>query len=83
MMICNPGQVVVTPELHGGALAHNLSAYHRELPEVRGEGSSPTDAVLRLAQLLNRALDNVPHDWHRQIVEQAIADARAYAAMGN
>ncbi len=82
-MTTNPSKVIVTPELHGGALAHNLSAYHRELPEVRGEGSSATDAVLRLAELLNRALDNVPYDWHRQIVEQAIADARAFAARGN
>ncbi len=82
-MTTNPSQIVVTCELHMGALPHNLSAYHRELPEVRGEGNSPTDAVQRLAELLDRTLDNAPSEWRRQIVEQAIADVRAFAEKGD
>ncbi len=82
-MTANPSQVVVTAELHGGSLAHNLSAYHREFPEVRGEGNSAGDAVQRLAELLDRTLDFAPSDWRRQIVVQAIADVRAFAAKAN
>jgi hypothetical protein len=82
-MTTNPGQIVVTVDHHGGSLAHNLAAYHRELPELRGEGNSAGDAVLRLAELLDRTLDYAPSDWRRQIVVQAIADVRAFAAKAN
>lgn len=82
-MTTNPAQVIVTGEHHGGALAHQLSAYHRGVPEVRGEGSCAADAVLRLADLLRVTLDNAPSDWRREIIEQAIADVRAYAERSN
>jgi hypothetical protein len=82
-MTSNPSQVIVMPEDHGRASVHSLSAHHRDFPEVRAEGASPTDAALRLAELLSLTLDNAPSDWRRQIVEQAIEDVRAFAELRN
>ena len=78
-MTSNPGQVIVMTESHGLASVHSLSAHHRDFPEVRAEGESPTDAALRLAELLSLTLDNAPSNWRREIVQQAIEDVRAFA----
>ena len=79
-MVCNPSQVVVMPEAHGGLLIHGISAHHRNYPEVHAEADSAKAAAQRLAQLLARSLDNAPSDWRRQNLEQAIEDVRAFAA---
>jgi hypothetical protein len=76
-MTPNPSQVIVLPEDHTRAHTHALWAHHREIPEVRGEGSSPKDAAERLVELLSLTLDNAASDWHREIILQAIVDVRA------
>ncbi len=78
-MTSDPTQVISTTEQHAFRSVHALSVYHRNFPEVRGEGSSPEDAAARLAALLSRALDNVASDWPRIILERAIDDVRAFA----
>jgi hypothetical protein len=80
-MMSNPSQVIVTTEDAGCFPVHLLSVHHRDLPEVRGEGSSPQDAAARLAQLLSTTLDSAPSDWRRRIIERAIEDVRAFAAL--
>jgi len=75
----NPSQVIVLPEEYKHASAHGLCAHHRDFPEVHGEGSSPRDAAVRLAELLSSILDNAPSDYRRQIIQQAIEDVRAFA----
>jgi hypothetical protein len=78
-MMSDPSQVISTTEDHAFHSVHALSVYHRNFPEVRGEGSTPEDAAARLAALLSRTLDNVPSDWRRVILESAIEDVRAFA----
>jgi hypothetical protein len=78
-MTSDPTQVISTTGDHVFHFVHALSVYHRNFPEVRGEGSSPEDAAARLAALLSRTLDNVSSDWHRVILERAIEDVRAFA----
>ncbi|MGP0064816.1 MAG: hypothetical protein ACLQGP_14615 [Isosphaeraceae bacterium] len=78
-MISDPSQVIVTTEDYLFHSVHALSVYHRDFPEVRGEGGSPEDAAARLAELLSRTLDRAPSDWRRVILERAIEDVRAFA----
>jgi hypothetical protein len=78
-MLSNPGQVVIRTEEHPFLTVHGSTVHHREIPEIRGEGQSPEDAVARLAEMLARSLDNAPSGWRREIIERAIADVRAYA----
>ena len=78
-MTADPSQVIVAPEADLFHSVHALSVYHRGFPEVRGKGGSHEDAAARLAGLLSRALDSVPSDWRREILERAIADVRAFA----
>jgi hypothetical protein len=78
-MTSDPTQVIATTEHRAFHSVHALSVYHRNFPEVRGEGSSPEDAAARLAARLSRALDNVSSDWPRIILERAIDDVRAFA----
>jgi hypothetical protein len=78
-MTSDPTQVISTTRDHAFHSVHALSVYHRNFPEVRGEGSTPEDAAARLAALLSRTLDNVSSDWRRVILERAIEDVRAFA----
>ena len=78
-MLSNPDQVVVTPAGSSALAVHAAVVHHRDFPEVQGEGVSPEDAASRLADLLARSLDSVPSDWHRETVERAIEDVRAFA----
>lgn len=50
--------------------------YHRNYPEVRGEGATPRDAANRLLVQLTRALDFARGPEDRAELEQAIADVR-------
>jgi hypothetical protein len=78
-MTSDPTQVISTTRDHAFHSVHALSVYHRNFPEVRGQGSTPEDAAARLAALLSRTLDNVSSDWHRVTLERAIDDVRAFA----
>ncbi|RUL88895.1 hypothetical protein [Tautonia sociabilis] len=68
-------RVIVSP----GATAGLSSAHHRDFPEIRAEGESPTDAAEQLVHHLTRTLDSALTGWRRESIEQAIADVRAYA----
>jgi hypothetical protein len=78
-MTSNPSQVIVVAEEYQHSSIHSLCAHHRNVPEVHGEGASPRDAAVRLAELLSLTLDNAPSDYRRQIIQQAIEDVRAFA----
>ncbi len=78
-MTSNPSQVIVLPGEYTHASVHGLCAHHRNFPEVHGEGSSPKDAAVRLAELLSSTLDNAPSDYRREMIRQAIKDVQAFA----
>jgi hypothetical protein len=78
-MMSDPRQVISSTWDYVFHSVHALSVYHRNFPEVRGEGSTPEDAAVRLAALLSRTLDNVSSDWRRVNLERAIEDVRAFA----
>ena len=77
-MVSDPTHVIVTNEECSCHTVHSLAAHHRDLPELRGEGRSPEDAAVRLAEMLSRSLDSVPNDWRREIILHAIEDVRAF-----
>jgi hypothetical protein len=62
-----------------GATASAVRVYHRDFPEIRTDGETPSTAASHLANELARALDSALTDWRRQTLEQAIADVRAFA----
>ncbi len=58
---------------------HSTHAHHRDFPEIQADGESPAHAVAQLINQLAIALDTAPDRWHREAVEQAIADVRSFA----
>jgi hypothetical protein len=68
-------RVIVTK----GATANTVQVYHRDFPEIRAEGESPTVAARHLENHLVRALDSALTNWRRETIQQAIADVRAFA----
>ncbi len=78
-MLTDANQVIVTAESAPLRSAQSLSVHHRDFPELRGKGESPEDAAVRLAELLNMALDSAPSAWRRGIIEHAIEDVQAFA----
>lgn len=67
-------RVIVTT----GATAQSAQVQHRDFPEIRAEGESPSAAAANLANQLTRALDSALTKWRRDAIEQAIAEVRAF-----
>ncbi len=64
----------------GGATAGGSSVHHRDFPEIRAEGASPSDAAQQLINQLSRALDSALTIWRRETIQNAIDDVEAFAA---
>ncbi|WP_435015500.1 hypothetical protein TA3x_003040 [Tundrisphaera sp. TA3] len=75
-MATEQSRVIVTT----GATAHATLIHHRDFPEIRGEGESPSAAAENLANHLTRALDSALTKWRRDAIQQAIDEVRAFAA---
>jgi hypothetical protein len=58
---------------------HSTHAHHRDFPEIQADGESPAHAAAQLINQLAIALDTAPDRWHREAVEQAIADVKSFA----
>jgi hypothetical protein len=65
-----------------GATANTMCVHHRDFPEIRSEGESPTVAATHLSNQLTRALDSALTTWRRETIEQAIEDVRAFVTKG-
>lgn len=63
-----------------GATAQSIRVYHRDFPEVRAEGETPSNAAKHLSNHLTRALDSALTNWRRQTLNQALADVQDFVA---
>jgi len=75
-MVSDQSRVIVAT----GLTAHSTSVHHRDFPEIRGEGESPSVAATNLLNQLTRALDSALTTWRRDTLGQAIADVEAFAS---
>ena len=50
------------------------AAYHRSMPEARGEAGCPESALDRLAERLVLDLDCASDGFHRDLIRRAFAD---------
>jgi hypothetical protein len=65
--------VIITVEGSNHRIAA-WAAYHRSMPEVRGEADCPESALDRLAERLVLDLDCISDDFHRDLVRSALGD---------
>jgi hypothetical protein len=65
-----------------GATANAHQVYHRDLPEVRADGETPTVAAGHLLNHLTRALDTALTGWRRETLNRAIADVQSFIKQG-
>ena len=75
-MATDQDRVIVTT----GATAQATQVHHRDFPEIRAEGDSPSSAASNLANHLTRALDSALTKWRRDAIEQAIVEVQAFAS---
>jgi hypothetical protein len=54
-----------------------FGARHRAFPELRGEGSSPREALIAVLGLMKRATGWAEDDWHALELSRAIFDVEA------
>jgi hypothetical protein len=73
-MATEQDRVIVTT----GSTAQATQIHHRDFPEIRAEGQSPSDAANNLANHLTRALDSALTKWRRDAIEQAIAEVQEF-----
>jgi len=77
-MTAEPSQVIVVAEEYPSSSSSATRVHHRHFAEIEAEGASVLEATERLLQLLAGVLDDIPDDWHRSSVEQAITDVREF-----
>ena len=75
LMATEQDRVIVTT----GSTAQATQIHHRDFPEIRAEGESPSAAATNLANHLTRALDSALTKWRRDAIEQAIAEVQDFA----
>lgn len=75
-----PDQIIVIDTTCSACGVDAINVYHQHFPELRTGGCSTTEAAQRLADQLESSLDAVDDPSKRQRAQQAIADARAFAA---
>ncbi len=64
---------VTTLQQYDHGIAYQ-AAFHRSMPELRAQGSTPVSALDRLASRLVDGLDSVDDDFHRDLIHQALRD---------
>ncbi len=62
-----------------GTTAGETKVFHRDFPEIRGEGNSEKEAANQLTNQLTKALDSALTDWRRETINKAVADVQAFA----
>lgn len=81
MTTVNKGVIVVettrSPEFPGMIVTR---MYHLDMPELRGEGGSLHEAADALMRYLVQELSRISDSWHREMLEQIIAQVREYMA---
>jgi hypothetical protein len=61
-----------------GATLDAVRVHHRDIPELQADGESAELAAANLVQDLRREIDGVADDLHREPLQRALADVRAF-----
>jgi len=69
--------IVLTGECPWHSILSTL-VHHRDFPEIWAEGRTIEEGATQLALHLERALEGARSAWHRQAMEQAMADVNEY-----
>jgi hypothetical protein len=77
-MNTDPRKIIVVEGLCDACGVRAIHVYHQDFPEMRIEGMSAEQAADQLAVRLTAALDNVSDPSHRDAVQVALGDARAF-----
>ena len=73
-MSTDPNKIIVTT----GATVDAVQVHHHDIPELQSDGESPVIAAENLANALTREVDSVSDEHHREALQQALADVRAF-----
>jgi hypothetical protein len=71
------GKMIVVGESFTDEGISMRHVHHRDFPEIRGEGETTAQCVIRLAQQLERAREHAREAWQREAIESAIHDVSA------
>ncbi|MDR3623129.1 MAG: hypothetical protein P4L85_27500 [Paludisphaera borealis] len=74
----DPRRIIVMESRCDACSAHMFRVHHQNFPEMQHEDASAEQAVEHLAERMAADLDCVPDPSHREAVQLAIDDARAF-----
>jgi len=77
-MLTEQIRVIVEDGLCAHCAVHVKRAHHRDFPELHAECGTVGDAVAHLADMLATDRDGARSGWHREAINQAIDDVKAY-----
>ncbi len=77
-MSAEPKRIVVTESCCHTCSAHTVLVHHQTFPELQIEALSAEKAAGHLVNRLGAALDSVLDPLHREAIQLALADARAF-----
>lgn len=78
MMELDPRRVIVTEACCEACNVQTIRVHHEHFPELRVEGMNAETAALSLANRLSAAHDGVSDPSHREAIQVALADTRAF-----
>ena len=77
-MVTNPNQVIAQTGECACHSVHITRIHHRHFPEIRAECGTAAEGATHLSNHLARELEAAGDNWHRESIEQAVADVQAY-----
>jgi hypothetical protein len=72
------GRVVVGDALCTRCAVSAKQVHHRDFPEIRAECGSISEGATHLASQLSLYREGAQSDWHRGLIERAIADVAEF-----
>jgi hypothetical protein len=77
-MSADPRRITVTESCCPACDVHTIQVHHQNFPEMRIEGMSAEQAAGHLVNRLESAHDTATDALHREAIQGALADARAF-----
>lgn len=74
----DPKRIIVTETCCEACSIHTVRVHHQQFPELRVEGMTAEMAAGHLVNRLSAAHDSVPDPAHREAIQGALGDTRAF-----
>jgi hypothetical protein len=77
-MTAEKSRVIVEDSTCACCAVHTKQVHHRDFPEIRAECGTVAEGAAHLAKQLTSAREGAHSTWHREVIDEAIADVAEF-----